>query len=95
LERQIRCDNENGTSCGDAQKADEFERLAALADDRTIKNRLADLAIRWHWKAAQAEKLTSEDLEMHFKAASGLFQPPPRGDALANHRLAVSFAERG
>jgi hypothetical protein len=78
------------------KKADEFERLAALAANRATKNRLADSAIHWHWKAGQVEKLTSEDLEMHFKAASsGLFQLPPRGDAIANHRLAVALPERG
>jgi hypothetical protein len=34
--------------------ADEFERHAALATNRAIKNRWADLAIQWHWMACRA-----------------------------------------
>src|ERR1700687_2006356 len=66
------------------ESADEFERRAALAPDRATKERLADLAIQWHWEANQAEP-TREALRVFrrermlylYSQIYGLAGPPP------------------
>jgi hypothetical protein len=69
-QRSVFLDARSGATMKTAQaaamrkKADEFDRLAALAANRATKDRFAELAIHWHWKAGQAEK-TSGHLDIH------------------------------